>query len=66
MVQIVSLSIALNVGLVWMVINMDAKNEINNWLDAHNLTIRICNGAVTFCNGDCDSCEDYDDEEDDE
>lgn len=49
-----------------MVINMNTKNALNDWLDAHNLTIRICNGAVTFCDGDCENCEDYDCDEDDE
>ena len=42
-------------------------NELSEYMERHGLVVRICNGAVTFCDGDCDNCEDEDDyDEEDE
>lgn len=38
-------------------------NTMSDWLNENGLVIRICNGAVTICDGDCDNCNDGDEEE---
>ena len=34
------------------------NNEFQDFLDKHGLVIRICDGAVTICDGKCEECED--------
>lgn len=40
----------------------DAQKSMQEFLNQNNLVMRICNGAVTFCDGNCANCEE--DEED--
>lgn len=44
---------------------MDSEKEINTpqqrmqaFLERNGLVVRICDGAITFCDGDCEHCED--------
>lgn len=36
---------------------MGAVENFQQFLDGHGLVIRICNGAVTICDGNCMECE---------
>lgn len=40
---------------------MEMQNGMRDWLEENGLVIRICEGAITICDGDCDNC--VDDEE---
>lgn len=41
---------------------MENKNAMMDWLQENGLVIRICDGAITICDGDCENCgEDEDD-----
>lgn len=33
-------------------------NELAEYMERHGLVLRICDGAVTFCDGNCENCED--------
>lgn len=38
------------------------RNGLDAWLKEHKLAVRICDGAITICDGDCENCgedEDY-------
>lgn len=43
----------------------DTQKPMQEFLNRNNLVVRICGGAVTFCDGDCENCsdEDYEDED---
>ena len=60
--QLRKLSIAHIVAPAWMVFKMETKNALEDWLNKHDLVIRICNGAVTFCDGNCEECDDCEDD----
>jgi len=32
------------------------NNRFNEWLNQNGLVIRICEGAITICDGDCEHC----------
>lgn len=42
---------------------MANENGLHDFLEEHGLVVRICDGAITFCDGDCENCweenEDY-------
>lgn len=42
---------------------MGSENTFAGWMQENGLVLRICNGAITICDGDCDNCEDYEDDE---
>ena len=33
-------------------------NDLQKWLEDNGLIACICNGTVTICDGDCENCED--------
>ena len=41
---------------------MENKNKLTDFMEEHGLVLRICDGAVTFCDGDCENCENEDEE----
>ena len=36
---------------------METKNPMLDWMNANGLVVRICDGAITICDGDCENCE---------
>ena len=41
---------------------MANENTMKDWLQANGLTITICEGAITICDGDCENCGEEEDE----
>jgi hypothetical protein len=39
-------------------------NEISfdEWLQENGLVVRVCDGAITICDGDCENCGEEEDE----
>ena len=35
---------------------MKNKNGLAQFMEEHGLVLRICDGAITFCDGDCKNC----------
>ena len=41
---------------------MKNKNGLAEFMEEHGLVLRICDGAITICDGDCEHCGDTDGE----
>ena len=41
----------------------DAKNPLQDFMERHGLVLRICDGAITFCDGNCEKCGEEDSDE---
>lgn len=41
---------------------MASENGLKDFLEERGLVLRICDGAITICDGDCENC--GEDEED--
>lgn len=39
------------------------KNGFEAFLQERGLVVRICDGALTICDGDCENCGEEDDED---
>lgn len=37
-----------------------AKDNFAKWLSDNGLVVRICDGAITICDGNCENCEEDD------
>lgn len=42
---------------------MENKNKFTEWMQANGLVLRICDGAITICDGDCEHCGEEDEED---
>lgn len=36
---------------------MENENPLTEFMKEHGLVMRICDGAVTICDGNCENCE---------
>ena len=34
----------------------DAQKQMQDFMERHRLVLRVCNGAITFCDGNCENC----------
>ena len=41
---------------------MANENPLAEWLQETGMVMRVCDGVVTFCDGDCKNCVEEDDE----
>ena len=39
------------------------KNPLQEFMQDNGLVLRLCDGAITFCDGDCENCNWEDDED---
>ncbi len=37
--------------------SMANENGLTEFMEEHGLVLRICDGSITFCDGDCEHCE---------
>ena len=38
------------------------ENGLKDFLEQHGLVMRVCDGAITFCDGDCENCGEEDED----
>lgn len=41
---------------------MENENKMADWLEENGLVVRICDGTITICDGDCENCGDDEEE----